>query len=144
MKRYSPISNLPSASPQVSLKSNVLLFFTYTTRSSKINTMPVAASLQAKNDTVFKNSRISSDPWMVCDQELINFRREERACNSAYEAKCWWLLKIEPIAWVGGKGSCAVCVVGVLVSYIASIREVLAGFREKVLFFVTTSISVNF
>ena len=25
-------------------------------------------------------------------------------------AKCWWLLKIEPNAWVGGKGSCAVCV----------------------------------
>ena len=24
--------------------------------------------------------------------------------------KCWWLLKIEPNAWVGGKGSCAVCV----------------------------------
>ena len=26
-------------------------------------------------------------------------------------AKCWWLLKIEPNAWAGGKGSCAVCVV---------------------------------
>ena len=25
-------------------------------------------------------------------------------------AKCWWLLKIEPNAWVGGKGSYAVCV----------------------------------
>ena len=25
-------------------------------------------------------------------------------------AKCWWLLKIEPNAWAGGKGSCAVCV----------------------------------
>ena len=25
-------------------------------------------------------------------------------------AKCWWLQKIEPNAWVGGKGSCAVCV----------------------------------
>ena len=25
-------------------------------------------------------------------------------------AKCWWLLKIEPNAWVGGKGSCAVCI----------------------------------
>ena len=24
--------------------------------------------------------------------------------------KCWWLLKIEPNAWAGGKGSCAVCV----------------------------------
>ena len=24
--------------------------------------------------------------------------------------KCWWLLKIEPSAWEGGKGSCAVCV----------------------------------
>ena len=24
-------------------------------------------------------------------------------------AKCWWLLKIEPNAWAGGKGSCAVC-----------------------------------
>ena len=23
-------------------------------------------------------------------------------------AKCWWLLKIEPNAWAGGKGSCAV------------------------------------
>ena len=25
-------------------------------------------------------------------------------------AKCWWLLKIDPNAWAGGKGSCAVCV----------------------------------
>ena len=25
-------------------------------------------------------------------------------------AKCWWLLKIEPNAWAGGKGNCAVCV----------------------------------
>ena len=25
-------------------------------------------------------------------------------------AKCWWLLKIEPNALAGGKGSCAVCV----------------------------------
>ena len=25
-------------------------------------------------------------------------------------AKCWWLLKIEPNAWAGGKGSYAVCV----------------------------------
>ena len=25
-------------------------------------------------------------------------------------AKCWWLLKIEPNSWAGGKGSCAVCV----------------------------------
>ena len=25
-------------------------------------------------------------------------------------AKCWWLLKIEPNAWAGGKGSCSVCV----------------------------------
>ena len=24
--------------------------------------------------------------------------------------KCWWLLKIEPNAWAGGEGSCAVCV----------------------------------
>ena len=24
--------------------------------------------------------------------------------------KCWWLLKIEPNAWAGGKGSCAVCI----------------------------------
>ena len=23
-------------------------------------------------------------------------------------AKCWWLLKIEPNVWAGGKGSCAV------------------------------------
>ena len=25
-------------------------------------------------------------------------------------AKCWWLLKIEPNAWAGGKGSCSICV----------------------------------
>ena len=25
-------------------------------------------------------------------------------------AKCWRLLKVEPNAWAGGKGSCAVCV----------------------------------
>ena len=29
-------------------------------------------------------------------------------------AKCWWLLKIEPNVWAGGKGSCVVCVVGTL------------------------------
>ena len=69
-------------------------------------------------------------------------------------AKCWWLLKIEPNAWAGGKGSCAVCVdlqaVGALEFFgelysLAKgfgpfLKGVWAGFRERgVLFLVTTS-----
>ena len=61
-------------------------------------------------------------------------------------AKCWWLLKIEPNAWAGGKGSCAVCVdlqavealefFGDLYSLAKGIfegvwRGVWAGFRER-------------
>ena len=60
-------------------------------------------------------------------------------------AKCWWLLKIEPNAWAGGKGSCAVCVdlqaVGALEFFgeLCSLAEgfgpifegVWAGFRER-------------
>ena len=60
-------------------------------------------------------------------------------------AKCWWLLKIEPNAWAGGKGSCAVCVhlqaVGALEFFgeLYSLakgfgpffRGVWAGFRER-------------
>ena len=60
-------------------------------------------------------------------------------------AKCWWLLKIEPNAWAGGKGSCAVCVdlqaVGALEFFgelysLAKgfgpfLRGVWAGFRER-------------
>ena len=60
-------------------------------------------------------------------------------------AKCWWLLKIEPNAWAGGKGSCAVCVdlqaVGALEFFgelysLAKgfgpfLSEVCAGFRER-------------
>ena len=60
-------------------------------------------------------------------------------------AKCWWLLKIEPNAWAGGKGSCAVCVdlqaVGALEFFgeLYSLAKgfwpifewVWAGFREK-------------
>ena len=60
-------------------------------------------------------------------------------------AKCWWLLKIEPNAWAGGKDSCAVCIdlqaVRVL-KFFAKLyslakgfgpflREVWAGFRER-------------
>ena len=60
-------------------------------------------------------------------------------------AKCWWLLKIEPNAWAGGKGSCAVCVdlqaVGALEFFgeLCSLAKgfgpifegVWAGFRER-------------
>ena len=60
-------------------------------------------------------------------------------------AKCWWLLKIEPTAWAGGKGSCAVCVdlqaVGALEffgelyslakGFGSFLRGVWAGFRER-------------
>ena len=60
-------------------------------------------------------------------------------------AKCWWLLKIEPNAWAGGKGSCVVCVdlqaVGALEFFgelytLAKgfgpfLRGVWAGFRER-------------
>ena len=70
-------------------------------------------------------------------------------------AKCWWLLKIEPNAWAGGKGSCSVCVdlqaVGALEFFGESyslakgfgpiFEGVWAGFRREVLFLVTTSTS---
>ena len=60
-------------------------------------------------------------------------------------AKCWWLLKIEPNAWAGGKGSCAVCVDLQAVGAVEFFRElyslakgfgpifegVWAGFRER-------------
>ena len=60
-------------------------------------------------------------------------------------AKCWWLLKIEPNALAGGKGSCAVCVdlqaVGALEFFgeLYSLAKgfgpifegVWAGFRER-------------
>ena len=58
-------------------------------------------------------------------------------------AKCWWLLKIEPNAWAGGKGSRAVCVdlqavralefFGELYSLAKRfwLRGVWAGFRER-------------
>ena len=71
-------------------------------------------------------------------------------------AKCWWLLKIEPSAWAGGKGSCAVCVDLQAVGAVEFFGElyslakgfgpifegVWAGFREREgLFLVTTSTS---
>ena len=71
-------------------------------------------------------------------------------------AKCWWLLKIEPNAWVGGKGSCAVCVdlqavgalefFGELYSLAKGFGPFLRGFGQalekgRVLFLVTTSTS---
>ena len=52
-------------------------------------------------------------------------------------AKCWWLLKIEPNVWAGGKGSCAVCVdlqaVGALEFFgeLYHFEGVWAGFRER-------------
>ena len=70
-------------------------------------------------------------------------------------AKCWWLLKIEPNVWAGGKGSCAVCVdlqaVGTLEFFgeLYSLAKgrfgpFLRGFGQtlekgRVLFLVTTS-----
>ena len=71
-------------------------------------------------------------------------------------AKCWWLLKIEPNAWAGGKGSCAVCVdlqavealefFGELYSLAKGFGPFLRGFGQalekgRVLFLVTTSTS---
>ena len=66
-------------------------------------------------------------------------------------AKCWWLLKIEPNAWAGGKGSCAVCVdlqaVGAL-EFFGELYSLAKGFgpflrealeKGRVLFLVTTS-----
>ena len=46
-------------------------------------------------------------------QGLIDPRSGERACNSAYacrDGKMLVVTKIEPNAWAGSKGSCAVCV----------------------------------
>ena len=69
-------------------------------------------------------------------------------------AKCWWLLKIEPNVWAGGKGSCAVCVdlqavgalkfFGELYSLAKGFGPFLRGFglaleKGRVLFLVTTS-----
>ena len=70
-------------------------------------------------------------------------------------AKCWWLLKIEPNAWAGSKGSCAVCVdfqaVGAL-EFFDELYSLAKGFgpflrlfgqaleKGRVLFLVTTSI----
>ena len=69
-------------------------------------------------------------------------------------AKCWWLLKIEPNAWAGGKGSCAVCIdlqavgalefFGELYSLAKGFGPFLRGFGQalekgRVLFLVTTS-----
>ena len=34
----------------------------------------------------------------------------ERACNSAYACRDGKMLVVEPNAWAGGKGSCAICV----------------------------------
>ena len=71
-------------------------------------------------------------------------------------AKCWWLLKIEPNAWAGGKGSCVVCVdlqavgalefFGELYSLAKGFGPFLRGFGQalekgRVLFLVTTSTS---
>ena len=68
-------------------------------------------------------------------------------------AKCWWLLKIKPNAWAGGKGSCAVCVdlqavgalefFGELYSLAKGFGPIFEGVWEKVrvLFLVTTSTS---
>ena len=65
-------------------------------------------------------------------------------------AKCWWLLKIEPNAWAGGKGSCAVCVdlqaldfFGELYSLAKGYGPFLRGFGQalekgRVLFLVTS------
>ena len=68
-------------------------------------------------------------------------------------AKCWRLLKIEPNAWAGGKGSWAVCVdlqaVGAL-EFLGEFYSLAKGFgpflrefweKGRVLFLVTTSIS---
>ena len=68
-------------------------------------------------------------------------------------AKCWWLLKIEPNAWAGGKGSCvdlqAVGTLeffGELYSLAKGFGPFLRGFEQalekgRVLFLVTTSTS---
>ena len=71
-------------------------------------------------------------------------------------AKCWRLLKIEPNAWAGGKGSCAVCVdlqaVGAL-EFFGELYNLAKGFgpflrgfgqaleKGRVLFLVIASIS---
>ena len=71
-------------------------------------------------------------------------------------SKCWWLLKIEPNASAGGKGSRAVCVdlqavgalefFGELYSLAKGLGPFLRGFGQviekgRVLFLVTTSTS---
>ena len=51
-------------------------------------------------------------------------------------AKCWWLLKIEPNAWAGGKGSSAVCVdlqaVGAL-EFFGELYSLAKGFGPPIL-----------
>ena len=64
-------------------------------------------------------------------------------------AKCWWL-QIEPNAWAGGKGSCAVCIdlqaVGTL-EFFGELYSSAKGFegaleKGRALFLVTTSTSL--
>ena len=73
------------------------------------------------NGTVYVgHSSCMATPWLGWDyQEIlvptrayILLRRRGHATPHmpVETAKCWWLLKIEPNAWAGGKGSCAVCV----------------------------------
>ena len=67
-------------------------------------------------------------------------------CMLVETTKCWWLLKIEPNAWAGGKGSCVVYIdfqaVGVLKflgiklyslakGFGPFLRGVWAGFRKR-------------
>ena len=68
-------------------------------------------------------------------------------------AKCWWLLKIKPNAWAGGKGSCAVLQAVGALKFFGEFYSLAKGFgpifegvwqaleKGRVLFLVTTSTS---
>ena len=84
--------------------------------------------------------------WVLSRAYILLRRRGHATPHMPVEtAKCWWLLKIKPNAWAGGKGSCAVCIdlqaVGALEFFgelysLAKgfgpfLRGVWAGFRER-------------
>ena len=92
---------------------------------------------------IFLSSNMTFDPTsMVSDPAHTGHATPHMPVETA---KCWWLLKIEPNAWAGGKGSCAVCVdlqaVGALEFFgeLCSLAKgfgpifegVWAGFRER-------------
>ena len=74
-----------------------IFFFVFSFYNSKINVVAQYAikskfNINSKGLSTREGRRGHAIPHMPVEME-----------------KCWWLLKIEPNAWAGGKGSCALC-----------------------------------